>query len=230
MSGPSAEALAEVYASNGPSLAGDFIYFWLYGIATVMACFAVTVSGNLINWSTVAIVVPSQIFFASIAFRSLARNWYFAAFIGLGIGVVTAAGLATCIQLTFLGKTYNSAPLFPNMYLLSLRTSSMTTAIATMNRLESVAGEGLQGQATGNFLAGIVLISLLHTLNSRKSLYHRKNTSQEDHGTSQRGFGKFNRNGTGAGNMARSQVRVDTIVLREMDDGTPASPSSSPSL
>ncbi|KAM0749107.1 hypothetical protein T439DRAFT_358230 [Meredithblackwellia eburnea MCA 4105] len=210
--------------------------------------FATDISGNLLNLTTVLIVCPSQVFFASIAYRGellptililertgrttspkpIGRNIIFLVCISVAIALVFVSGIALCYELLFMNKNWLELPkALPQVYLICDNTN-----------------HGLLGQAPGLLIAGIVICSLLHTLNARKQLQVQVTKSLPDANSAfGGGSGPGGGPGPGAGNresrfgMGNSaiplsrrgkglgmdeempQITVNTIVLRETDEG-----------
>ncbi|KAM0746663.1 hypothetical protein T439DRAFT_359969 [Meredithblackwellia eburnea MCA 4105] len=218
---------------------------------------------NMLNLTTVAIVVPSQMFFASVAYRAIGRNNYFLGIIGIGILLVLASGLAVCYQLFITGLCWLELnPTLPNVFLwtmagvdllttgvlcfrfktlqrhardqsqallsklffLSLRTGTMTTTVVLIERIFDLTNNGLLGYAPRIILSGIVVCSLLHTLNRRKQFQLMIQSSSHggnNGGGLSKGLSAVAASGRQGGRAdSLSHIRIDTIVLREMDDGT----------
>lgn len=94
------------------------------------------ITSDLSTFTTLMISVPIQSFFASIAWRgacthltrlpshtltdsdlALSRNWYFAGFMGVCMLVALVSGAMLSVQLIFMGETYNTLIVEPNLYL-----------------------------------------------------------------------------------------------------------------
>ncbi|KAM0751191.1 hypothetical protein T439DRAFT_227628 [Meredithblackwellia eburnea MCA 4105] len=227
-------------------------YKAITGWGDISAISHTTIEEQLPNFTTTFIVVPTQIFFASVAWKLVGKNIYFLILMGFGIASVLFCGLGmiwlTCIKrygwsqipkplpqtwlwsmcavdittagvlcVRFRQMQQNagekSRALLWRFLFLAVRTSSVTTAVVILERIWDKTGNGLLGAAPGFLLAGVSLTSFLHTLVSRKQLQIKHNSTNLHHSDDKH----FN-GGNVRGRTVISGIRVETIVLRDVDN------------
>ncbi|KAL8278757.1 hypothetical protein RQP46_008826 [Phenoliferia psychrophenolica] len=226
---------------NGPILAAALVYTGLYGIAVCQAWDYFTwclddswILKALVAWE---IAVGSTHF--AFIFKGLALVvellWVVDSWEGLPkvlpnlylwtllvVEILTASVLCFRFRLLMKNAGDNTSALLSRFLFLSLRTSSATTAVALWERIADTTGASLQGQTPGLILAGVVLVSVLHTLNSRKPLRRVLKSSDGNqfsmHNNRPSGWPTNSRSDVAPRTQTHTRIRVDTIVLQEMDD------------